>query len=131
MRKEALNNFAEKLASVGFTFKVSQYGNTEAVTTAGETLPELYKTGIFLTFCITPHEGDNDYKRELVFLETLRRYRSVALLTAYNIHYGNAYIIVSTEDAKALEADRAKKDEAREEFWRIRHEALKRKQATA
>ena len=131
MRKEALNNFAEKLASVGFTFKVSQYGNTEAVTTAGETLPELYKTGIFLTFCITPHEGDNDYKRELVFLETLRRYRSVALLTAYNIHYGNAYIIVSTEDAKALEADRAKKDEAREEFWKARHEALKRKQATA
>lgn len=122
--KDYLNNFAEKAANAGFTFTVGNYGNHEAVTIDGETLPEIKCTGLFFTFKINPHDGDNDRKTENLFCDLLKKYRTIDILTAYSVHYGKVYIIATTADAEKLRADRDRKTKELDKFWKERHKAM-------
>ena len=124
MKRDYLNAFAEKASQAGFTFTVGNYGNAEAVTVDGEKLPPMYCNGLFFVFKFTPHDGENDHKTENLFCDLLKRYRTIDILTAYSVHYGNAYVIVTATDAEKLRADRDRKTEELDKFWTARHKAM-------
>lgn len=48
----------------------------------------------------------------------------IDILTAYGVHYGNAYVITTTADAEKLRADKDRKTEELDKFWKARHKAM-------